>query len=199
MESECQVDSLYLLFPYAKMDLKQWLHLSKPPQDWRDVDNRVLKDYIYGSMKSLCDAVAYLHKVIEGSISSHHDLKPANILLFGKDWKIADFGRTHLIRLSAGSDTEGASGLGTYMYHPPEYWDSSGRRASVRHGRAFDIWALGCIIVEFATIAVHGWSTKSLWQFYEKRRANTASSNRLTDRGDSDDDSYHNNMNVVKD
>lgn len=127
-ESEYQHASLNLLFPYAKTDLKEWLNLEEAPEMWREYDRKALKRYIYHSMQCLCDAVAYLHKNIGGYVSSHHDLKPGNILLSGKDWKIADFGRTHLIRLStSGSDTEGATGLGTSTYNPPEYFDSSGK------------------------------------------------------------------------
>ena len=203
VESEFyMVAKLNLLFPYSRIDLERWLKLSKPPPDWQGVHGKTLKDYVYRSMMSLCDAVAYLHTAIAGLISSHHDLKPANILLFGRDWKIADFGRTHLIRLSEGSDTEGRTGLGTKTYHPPEYWDPSGERAQVRHGRAFDIWALGCICVEFAILGVHGWSSQKLLQFENERKANPEPLNRsLVDnfahKGETDN-SYHNNMNVVR-
>ena len=197
MESDYQVDNLNLLFPYAQMDLERWLNLREPPEPWQSDDLIPLKDYIYGSVMSLCDAVAYLHSAIEGRITSHHDLKPANILLFGKTWKIADFGRTHLLRLSVGSDTAGP--LGSFMYHPPEYYDASGGRANVRHGRAFDIWALGCIALEFATIASHGWKSQALRRFRADRRRNQQTSKRLACRSTDDDDSYHNNMNVVWD
>ncbi|KAL8817767.1 MAG: hypothetical protein Q9191_008081, partial [Dirinaria sp. TL-2023a] len=199
IESERQAASLNLLFPYSSMTLEEWLNCSKPPRDWED-SRKGLKDYIYHSMKCLCDAVTYLHKEIDGLISSHHDLKPENILLFGKDWKIADFGRTHLMRLEAGSDTEGRSGLGTFTYHPPEYWNLSGKHAGIRHGRAFDVWALGCIFVEFATIAARGWSSQALQQFKENRKINTYRPIKdFPDRKDGDDHSYHNNMNVVRD
>ena len=198
MESEYPVANLNILFPYSKVDLQRWMSQIEAPDEWRGVDSKLLKDYIYSSIMSLCDAVAYLHKPIEGLISSHHDLKPANILLYGKTWKIADFGRTHLISLSTGSDTEGGSGLGTFTYHPPEYWTSTGRRANVRHGRAFDIWALGCIAVEFLTVAVYGWSSEELRHFREKRRTNPTPLILFPDTSGSKDISFHNNMTIVK-
>ena len=195
-ESEYPVKTLNLLFPWSSMNLEQWLNLTEPPSGWRGYDPKELKDYIYRSMMSLCDGVAHLHKNIGGFISSHHDLKPANILLFeDKTWKIIDFGRTHLIRISVGSDTEGRHGLGSFVYHPPEYWDVQGGRAEVRHGRAFDIWALGCIFVELATIAVHGWSSKALGEFREMRKGNLQPAMAFNNR---DPESFHNNMSVVK-
>lgn len=199
LESERLVENLYLLFPYSSTNLEEWLNQAKPPEDWFNVDLEELKEYIYHIMESLCDAVAYLHKAVEGLMSSHHDLKPSNILLFGKDWKIADFGRTHLIRLSQGSDTEGISGLGTFVYHPPEYWDSSGKKANLRHGRAFDVWGLGCIILELATIAVYGWSSGKLQVFSEARKTNKTPQNPSLLHNHPEDVSYHNNINVVKD
>lgn len=199
IESEVQAASLNLLFPYSSMTLDKWLNLTEPPQLWKGLKANELKDYIYHSMKCLCDAVTYLHKDIDGMISSHHDLKPENILLFGKVWKIADFGRTHLKRIAEGSDTEGKSGLGTFTYNPPEYYNSSGEQAHVRHGRAFDIWALGCIFVEFTTIAVYGWSSQKLRQFEEKRKENKSHSvKHFAHRVNKPDDSYHNNMNIVE-
>ncbi|KAL9610884.1 MAG: hypothetical protein Q9167_004425 [Letrouitia subvulpina] len=199
LESERLVEKLYLLFPYSSTNLEDWLNLNEPPKDWCEVGLKELKEYIYTVMESLCDAVAYLHKAVEGLISSHHDLKPSNILLFGKDWKIADFGRTHLIRLSQGSDTEGISGLGTYDFHPPEYWDSLGNKADLRHGRAFDVWGLGCIILELATIAVYGWSSGKLQVFSEARKINEISKNPSLRQKRPEDASYHNNINVVRD
>ena len=201
IESERDGANLNLLFPYSSMTLDEWLNLSSPPRDWEGLDPEQLKDNIYHSMQCLCSAVAFLHREIDGFISSHHDLKPENILVFGKDWKIADFGRTHLIRLASGSDTEGKSGLGSFTYHPPEYWNASGMRANVRHGRAFDVWGLGCIFVESMTIAVHGWEPQALRRFKQRRRVNT--DRRIKDFPDrsevQDDYSYHNNMNIVKD
>ena len=198
MESERLVGSLNLLFPYSSMTLHDWLNGSEPPQHWKNYDPKALKDYIYHSMTDICDAVAYLHKDIGGLISSHHDLKPDNILLFGKVWKLGDFGRTHLMHLSAGSDTEGRSGLGTFTYHPPEYYNDAGDRADVRHGRAFDVWSLGCIFVEFATVAVYGWSPQRLREFKGKRSNNTARSKVILSKRGSDDTSYHNNMIIVE-
>lgn len=200
IESGYGVRSLNLFFPYAEMDMYQWLYLSKTPANlpktWAQPQ---LKDYIYGIILSLCSALAYLHREVDGLISSHHDLKPKNIILFGQSWKIADFGRTHLIDLKTGSDTEGQCGLGTFTYNPPEYWDDLGRRANVRHGRAFDIWAMGCIIIELATVAVHGWSSEGLERFRQNRRENRARPLTFQSVEPSTDDSFHNNLGVVKD
>lgn len=199
IESERPCASLNLLFPYCRMTLDEWLN--EQPPDWKICDPKNLKDYIYHSMQCLCEAVAFLHKEIGGKISSHHDLKPKNILVFGKDWKIADFGRTHLMDIASGSDTEGKPGLGSFTSHPPEYWDSSGKHPDVRHGRAFDIWALGCIFVEALTVAVHGWQSQELRRFRDMRKINTdCRIKNFHGRPDTqDEDSYHNNMKIVMD
>ena len=198
MESERVIENLNLLYPFAEMDMETWMIKSKSPDGWRGADPRLLKDYICDSIMSLSDAVAFLHKPIEGLISSHHDLKPSNILLYGRTWKIADFGRTHLIRLSAGSSTEGKTGLGTFTYQPPEYFTPRGTKAHTRHGRAFDIWALGCISLELLTIAVYGWSSQKIRDFRERRRTNPNPSTQFIATMDNQDISFHNNMEIVK-
>lgn len=196
VESGFGVKNLCLLFPYADMDMQQWLYLSKPPVDMLEIQQQ-RKAYIYKSILDLCGALAHIHREVGGLISSHHDLKPRNILLFGYTWKIADFGRTHLIDLKTTSDTEGRSGLGTFAYQPPEYWNESGQRANVRHGRAFDIWAMGCIIIEMATIAVHGWAKEALEDLKRRRKANRRRPRTFEFKEPAEDDSFHNNMNVV--
>ena len=60
------------------------------------------------------------------------------------------------------------------------------------------MWALGCIAVEFLTVAVYGWSPKGLRDFREKRRTNPTQRILFPDTRDSEDISFHNNMNIVK-
>lgn len=197
IESECEVVYLNLLFPWARMDLEEWLYRDRPPWDWEGKDQGRLKEYIYHSILSISSAVVFVHREIEGLISSHHDIKPANILLFDQTWKLADFGRAHLLNSAQVSDTEGK--LGTYTYQPPEYRDSLGRKAERRHGRAFDVWSLGCITIELVTVAVYGWKDQRLSHFREKRIENQIRPKRTPDGLEGQDDSFSNNMNVVRD
>lgn len=202
IESELDVKSLNLLFPYAESDLQQWMNLPKTPK-WlrsRTPDRHRQRVYLYNAIYSLVSALAYLHREIGGMITSHHDLKPQNVLVIGETLKLCDFGRSHLMPSEEGSQTEGQSGLGTFAYHPPEYWNDDGTRASRSHGRAFDVWTMACIMLELATLVVYGWESQPVKRFKDKRLSSQNGSRKFKDRGpqNSLDDSFHNNMDVVQ-
>lgn len=201
LESGFGVRILNLLFPLSEMDMQQWLNLKEPPAYRTDLLQRgrqQFKTYIYHSTSCLCSGFAYLHREIGGLISSHHDLKPKNILWYGQTWKIADLGRTHLIALEGQSDTEALSGLGTFAYNPPEYWTDKGHRANIRHGRAFDIWSLGCVFLELMIIATYGWSSEGLPRFRKDRLTNRKRLRTFEKHKSEEDDSFHNNLNIVE-
>lgn len=188
---QSQDPALHLIFPWADMDMSDWMrpHDARPPEHLRGPEEpQRRKEYLYETIMSLISAVTYLHGEINGTFTSHHDLKPQNILLFGKQWRICDFGMTRLRSLDEGSQTERI--LGSYAYHPPEYEDKSVKR----HGRSFDIWSLGCIFVELAILIVYGWESRKLEAFEKERDKNR---DRLRERG-SNDVSFHNNMPVVR-
>ena len=188
---QSQDPALHLIFPWADMDMSDWMrpHNAQPPHHLRGPEEpQRRKEYLYETIMSLISAVTYLHCEINGTFTSHHDLKPQNILLFGEQWRICDFGMTRLRSLDEGSQTERK--LGTYAYHPPEYADNSVKK----HGRSFDIWSMGCIIVELAVLIVYGWESKRLAAFEEERDKNR---DRLV-QNDSRDVSFHNNMPVVR-
>lgn len=95
----------------------------------------------------------------------HGDLKPENILIFWANenvedipgtWMMADFGlakehveatgkRNHMIATSI-------RGWGTISYKAPEVF----RNPNSPTSRLFDIWSMGCIILQFITWLVHG-------------------------------------------
>lgn len=201
-ESEHDVKSLNLLFPYAELDLERWMNLPKTPQ-WlrsRTPDRHRQRNYLYNAIYSLVSALAFLHREIGGMITSHHDLKPKNVLVIGETLKICDFGRSHLMPSEEGSQTEGQSGLGTFTYNPPEYWNDDGTRASRSHGRAFDVWTMACIMLELATLVVYGWESKPVKEFRDERLSSQNGSRKFKDRSlqESSDDSFHNNMDIVQ-
>ena len=198
IESEVEMQTLNLLFPYSTMDMDRWMYLRDTPASLAKLSSKQLKAYIYRSVSDIASGLAYLHREIDGVITSHHDLKPKNILLFDDTWKICDFGRSNLIPLADGSEAETGTCLGTFAYNPPEYWNDAGRRATVKHGRAFDIWAMGCIIIELVTLAVHGWSSEELAKFKLQRRGNESRRLAFNLPMGQMDDSFHNNMNVVE-
>ncbi len=154
-ESGHYVRSLHLLFPLAETDLADWMANSQVPSNVARLSKQDRETYLYRSIYELVSSISYLHKDVGGMVTAHHDLKPRNILVVKDKLKIADFGHSHLRPIIDGSATEGVSGLGTYEYQPPEYYDQDGSRAQVKHGRAFDVWAVGCIVIELATLIVH--------------------------------------------
>ena len=96
----------------------------------------------------LIQAIAYLHEMRV----KHRDLKPANILIMGDDILIADFGVSKdLIDEETTASSTDANPVGTRMYWAPEI-DPLMATANTRRGRPVDIFALGCIFLEIATV-----------------------------------------------
>jgi serine/threonine protein kinase len=185
--------SLNILFPWADMNMAQWLRLDSTPLR-EDIE---MRDWLYREIYALVSAVSFLHREIDGMVTSHHDLKPENILWLGGSLKICDLGRSHLLSVADGSETEGQSGLGTFTYQPPEYYNDDATRSSKKHGRAFDVWSLGCILIEMVILIVHGWQGRKIKEFTEARSAG------VRRRGDFSktrevDDSFHNNPDVIR-
>ena len=76
----------------------------------------------------------------------HRDLKPENIFLDdAMNAKLGDFGLAQAL-YSANSYITDASFVGTPYYMAPEILNG---RA---HSRASDVWSLGCILYELATL-----------------------------------------------
>ncbi|KAL8950173.1 MAG: hypothetical protein Q9222_003780 [Ikaeria aurantiellina] len=199
--SDNPMRTLCLLFPWADMDLDMWMNSDQTPPPIQGYSLSERRGYIYRSILALVSGLSYLHRDDNGLFTSHHDLKPNNVLIIGQDFKIADLGRSHLRPVDGGSETEGANGLGTYEYQPPEYWQDNGSRAKIKHGRAFDMWAIGCIIIELATLIVHGWELEMVSNFRQRRAANTAAdrpkvAETRASRKESDS-SFHNNWSIV--
>ena len=197
--SDRPLRTLYLLFPWADMDLELWMNSPHVPTPIQTLSRRERQAYIYRSISGLVSGLSYLHRESGGLITSHHDLKPSNVLVVGQDFKIADLGRSHLRPIDGGSETEGANGLGTYEYQPPEYWQNNGSRAKVKHGRAFDIWAMGCMLIELATLIVHDWGPGMISNFRKERAENRSRDRpRLAESRKHEDSSFHNNWSVVE-
>lgn len=132
-------------------------------------------------------------------VVTHHDLKPRYILWVKNELKIVDFGHSHLRPLIKGSDTEGASGLGTYEYHPPEFWNQDGSRSQAKYGRAFDVWAMGCIITELAILVVEDWRIGEVTKFRNERQRNRYENQKIIEKvKEGEDNSFHNNLNIVE-
>jgi serine/threonine protein kinase len=82
----------------------------------------------------------------------HHDLRSANILVRPDTFLLADFGLSNIKPPAKGSKTEWKNTMGDYI--APECIDENFRNRNI--GRATDIWAFGCLIIELAIYMLRG-------------------------------------------
>ncbi|XP_015588331.1 mitogen-activated protein kinase kinase kinase 4 isoform X2 [Cephus cinctus] len=80
----------------------------------------------------------------------HRDIKPANIFLTdeGNCLKLGDFGSAVQIKAHTTMPGELQGFVGTQAYMAPEVFMKTG---SEGHGRAADIWSVGCCVIEMAS------------------------------------------------
>ncbi|VEN46850.1 unnamed protein product [Callosobruchus maculatus] len=80
----------------------------------------------------------------------HRDIKTANIFLTneGNCLKIGDFGCAAKIKSTTTMPGELQGFVGTQAYMAPEVFT---KNMSEGHGRAADIWSIGCVVVEMAS------------------------------------------------
>jgi serine/threonine protein kinase len=164
----CQRDSsYYVIFPLANGGtlLDYWEFESETP---RDPGLVVL--WSLQQMLGLAEAIRALYHDLGGDLRLRHgDLKPANIIFFKEDGGnflvVADVGvsRIHeqptLLR-RVGTTTEAT----TRSYEAPEV---AFERPGQPRARAYDIWSLGCVFLEFA-----------FWLLYDVNAINNFEENR---------------------
>lgn len=127
------------MLPVAHIDLKQLL------QQADSLGAGPARTTLLERMKSwpvcLIRAVDYMHEIRV----RHKDIKPENILIRVDTVFITDFG---ISRDCAEFETitSGTVGVYTPMYRAPEVADG------VRRGRAADVFSLGCVFLEIATV-----------------------------------------------
>ena len=125
--------SLYYVMPY-ETGLSARERLAR--------DGPLPPDEVVVILRDVCDALAYAHE--NGVV--HRDIKPDNVLLYGRHAMVADFG----VAKAASADTRGdvatALVLGTPAYMAPER-TSAGADADHRA----DIYAVGVLAYELLT------------------------------------------------
>jgi serine/threonine protein kinase len=178
----------YLLFPYAECNLREYWKRTPLPDFSEDTVSWTL-----GQCKAMISALHTIHEYRPtrppfhafatpeagspdtsdsssenciGLYGRHGDIKAENILWFCEeamdergDLVIADFGLTAFHKRATRSEIGHITG--TPSYEAPE------TQLHSKISRAFDIWSLGCLYLEFVTWLVCGW--EHLKRFPEAR------------------------------
>ncbi|KAL1505934.1 hypothetical protein ABEB36_005380 [Hypothenemus hampei] len=102
----------------------------------------LVRKYTYQLLSGL--ACLHEHGVV------HRDIKPANIFLTheGNCLKIGDFGCAAKIKSNSTMPGELQGFVGTQAYMAPEVFT---KNMNEGHGRAADIWSVGCVVIEMAS------------------------------------------------
>ncbi|KAK4186814.1 hypothetical protein QBC35DRAFT_533079 [Podospora australis] len=161
-------DGHYLMFEWADGgNLRNlWKTFSRPHLTAELV--RASVKQLLGLANALCEA----HNPPKGPMFRHGDLKPENILWFKGTTpadigmlKIADWGlaKQHNKATELRSNKT-STGYGTRRYEPPEEETGqhvgvtlqAGKTVGKRRSRLYDVWAMGCITLEFIVWLLYG-------------------------------------------
>lgn len=158
------------LFPSYETDLRVFLQSKSRFRDFSQDST------FFSALRGLASALCSTHKLhLEkeknglniDAIGYHHDLRPANVLISQDTFILADFGLGKFKSSDAPSQTLWKVGEGDYL--APEREDESFVHQNV--GRAFDVWAFGCLIIEVIIYMKGG--EESLNKFREQRMSPT--------------------------
>ncbi|KAF1828300.1 hypothetical protein BDW02DRAFT_252799 [Decorospora gaudefroyi] len=153
---------LYLMF--------EWADGGNLRQLWRSPDMakqcRSLARAVIEQIKGLASALNHAHNLPEGLQYRHGDLKPENILWFRGNGglgtlKIGDWGEAkgHNVKTEFRPNNTTA-GFGTRRYEASEVVTGlrTGRTGGAlnRRSRLYDVWAMGCITLEFLVWLIYG-------------------------------------------
>jgi serine/threonine protein kinase len=184
----------HLMFPYANSNLRQYWEQKEPR--W----SQMILTWALEQMNGIASALNTIHNfhlvtpsnlavhdsseldpfkesrltvkaTAEERFGRHGDLKPENIL-----WseggvgglgvlQIADLGLGRFHTLDSRSRVDAKSVGGSPTYVPPEL------ALDLPISRAYDIWSLGCVFLEFVTWLLGGW--KTLEEFGDARLCET--------------------------
>ncbi|KAK1659978.1 kinase-like domain-containing protein [Colletotrichum godetiae] len=126
--------------------------------------------WIFGQLTGLFGALEELH----AGNCRHGDLKPENILLLidldkKMTLQIADLGHTAFHDLEAATNIRRAHEIytktppGTSRYEPPEMEMGRDKNRSTceARSRAYDVWSMGCVVLELLIWLSYGFDTVS--------------------------------------
>lgn len=161
-----QSSKIYLVFPWANGGSLENFWEQNNDYSCRFQIARDCVPHILRQLEEISLALKRLHDYNgRGASYRHGDLKPENILLFRPEnglntfpgtWKMSDLGLAKLHEVATGHryDMQATSmrPFGTTSYKPPEAWTRSDKPTS----RLFDVWSMGCIILELVTWLLYG-------------------------------------------
>ncbi|XP_040900683.1 serine/threonine-protein kinase Nek10 isoform X1 [Toxotes jaculatrix] len=135
---------------YVVMELIEGVPLAEQFNSLKEKQQKFTEDRIWNIFIQMCLALRYLHK--EKRIV-HRDLTPNNIMLGEKDKvTITDFG----LAKQKQENSKLTSVVGTILYSCPEVVKNE------PYGEKADIWALGCILYQMATLQPPFYSSNML-------------------------------------
>ncbi len=155
---QCNRNFAILMQPVANGDLKEYLEETDSLSSPADKRARILRMVSWSGC--LIRVVQFLHE----QRIRHKDIKPANILVRGStrgsQVLLTDFGIAKDLQDDTSTVTTGNPGFHTALYAAPEVHNGEPR------GRAADIFSLGCVLLEMATVML-GVSLESFHKFVE--------------------------------
>ncbi|XP_061852651.1 serine/threonine-protein kinase Nek10 isoform X2 [Colius striatus] len=135
---------------YIVMELIEGVPLGEYFNSLKEKQQQFTEERMWHIFIQLCLALRYLHK--EKRIV-HRDLTPNNVMLGDKDKvTITDFG----LAKQKQENSKLASVVGTILYSCPEVVKSE------PYGEKADVWAVGCILYQMATLNPPFYSTNML-------------------------------------
>ena len=126
---------LWILLDYFPTNIGKFFNL------YRKYPNVINENFFRNIAYQIIKGVSYLHS----HLIIHRDLKPDNILYNDKENLvcIADFGLSKRITYD---DFESYEDVGTMPYKPPDVL-----LGNLFYGCSFDVWSIGCVLIELAT------------------------------------------------
>ncbi|CRG91395.1 putative serine/threonine-protein kinase fnkE [Talaromyces islandicus] len=160
-----------IIFPRSRTNLRHYLREDRFENPTSPVEANPLWQQVLGVAKALHRIIYFDVNTLStsnevGYYGFHFDLKPENILVEDNDTLlISDFGQATFVKRGGSSRVDGHGG--TEAYAPPEIDNLNERQT-----RRYDIWSLGCVLIEIVTVIVRG--SRDLEEFDRLRVTSTA-------------------------
>lgn len=158
----------YLLFHWAERDLKNFWKHTDPGSA---LDKQRLS-WMFEQLRGIADGLQHIHNYQESHqtlsasrgesmFGRHGDIKPENMLLYKRKndpndkgiIQLSDFGLARFHSENSRSAIRPSKLQGcSPTYRPPEVDFKEGKVS-----RAYDIWSLACVLLEFITWQLGGW------------------------------------------